>query len=819
MAFDDAKQVPPSAYGQQQQQEQQVQQQASDIGVPQTSVWDWRIGWEVNKVWHHIINSIPHKAPYFQNSFNTEQAINTSQKWSKDYLYMGKRAWFQLHDYLAGYELTDAVELEWTIYFLAVYESDRSYVKILKLVGNNLVDIETTRSANKKLIPDWAFQFNEWLSEKFALAYFPGWEPRLLFDNSTTTIYSGTWYCNYDETNGYFLEDDTAATDSWVKFNSAILPWDYIYIYHSDFWCSGMTWVVSMVNVDATWNNKPMIRIQWAWDINLTPANPKTWPLNYIIFPQLSQTAMFSTTAWLCQIHGADIITPVGALYSTWWVNMQITSSGIFKEVMYIMDNNRWRLYYWWTGLMKNYIKPLNYIEIGKKYKRLYPFQNYLMIMWDNDIWSITQDFNSDNTFKFDMFEWISWTWVRWEWSYTTYLGWFYLVSNEKNFYSFTVVVNYLSKPQGKLEAQSYRVIDQLRTADYKRWQKCNLQIDSNGIKIFLSERTYAAGFYKINTKVLFYSYYRGFRFYWMVPNVNLNNQIRKRWFGSAAYTNEWDTDGRSIDSQWIKTDGYPIKQIFTWVFWADSPTSEKFITTTKALFWQDTKLTRENSSIRLSLTHGWRSRTINASYIDDTEFVTWLWWKQWWLAYPNAIFTWRVSWMTTDVTITAIIAGIPWNDISLIGDGTSTVQQLIVAWNTKNPTNQCLLTAWDWSQVPSIGTVIDLSTALETFPDGTDILDGNYNITDYQTFETEFANFQTYAEPPIAVTYSDPFAEQIGKFAVLERGLTQYADLLIYELIANGKDRADFWWCIVIYAFTDADNTRLDNVMSVDLH
>lgn len=725
----------PNAYQAQKQMEMASQQNTWDTGIAQVSVWDWRIGGEVNKIWHQIINSNPHKAPYFQNSFNSELAINDSQKWVKDYLYMQKRDGFVKDGELAWYEITDSINLEGEIYYLCI-KWDRTDVKIAKQVGDDVIEVTSNIEARKQIITNR--DFSQWLSELFQLSYFPWGEPRTLFSyddppgTPTPTIRSSTGYLNYDATNGYYLEDDQVSYDERLthgyEFSKSIIPGDYIYIYDSSHGSSGMVWVVTAVNIDATWNNKPMIRIQWVWDIAIKPVpqDNKTWPVSYVIFPEMRQTAYFVTTRWIVQLHWADMITPTGGFYSVNWT-LFFSSVTIYNENVFAMEQYGGRLYYGTSWVLKNYVKALNFFELWQACKWLWPFQNYLMLLGEASMSALTYDVNG----AVQMYDWIKWTGVRCEWAYNTYLGWFYLIGSDKNLYAFSIIVNYLSKPQGKLDPQSYRVIDQLRTADAERGQKVRLNIDTNGIRIYITQNTFPSGDNQ-NTKILFFSQYRGFRYNRMINWFNINGQISGRRYWDWVYTNTGDTD-----------DGGEIKQVFIWMFGQDSPTSEKFITTTKALFGQNTFVTRENSAIKATFMHQWRSRSVVASYIDDTEFMA------------------RLG--------------------SRRGG--------------------------------------DLSDPLETLPDGTEILEGNYNITTPQTFELEFDSFAAYSPSPMPVTYTDPFEEQIGKYAVVERGLTQYTDIMVYELIANGLDKLDFGGVIVMYAYTDADNTRLDNVMSVDLH
>ncbi len=86
------------------------------------------------------------------------------------------------------------------------------------------------------------------------------------------------------------------------------------------------------------------------------------------------------------------------------------------------------------------------------------------------------------------------------------------------------------------------------------------------------------------------------------------------------------------------------------------------------------------------------------------------------------ATFTGQVAGMTTDVTLTAVVPGDAGNSIALVGDGTSTLAQLITAWNVANPGNTVSLTSGSGSQILDNAAEIDLA-------DGSDGSLGLYDI------------------------------------------------------------------------------------------
>ena len=83
----------------------------------------------------------------------------------------------------------------------------------------------------------------------------------------------------------------------------------------------------------------------------------------------------------------------------------------------------------------------------------------------------------------------------------------------------------------------------------------------------------------------------------------------------------------------------------------------------------------------------------------------------------------------TTPINITANVSG-PGGNITLTGDGTSTVAQLIAAWNLANPTNTVTLTAGDGSQIPTNATPITLGGGADKNPIDVNIVSGSIDVS-----------------------------------------------------------------------------------------
>lgn len=79
------------------------------------------------------------------------------------------------------------------------------------------------------------------------------------------------------------------------------------------------------------------------------------------------------------------------------------------------------------------------------------------------------------------------------------------------------------------------------------------------------------------------------------------------------------------------------------------------------------------------------------------------------------AHYTGTITGTATPVTLTADTAGAAGNSISLTGDGTSMISDLVTAWNGAHPSNTVSVTAGDDTQIPDNGAVASLSGGVDS--------------------------------------------------------------------------------------------------------
>ena len=72
------------------------------------------------------------------------------------------------------------------------------------------------------------------------------------------------------------------------------------------------------------------------------------------------------------------------------------------------------------------------------------------------------------------------------------------------------------------------------------------------------------------------------------------------------------------------------------------------------------------------------------------------------------ASFSGQIAGMTTDVEISADVAGLAGN-VTLVGDGVADIDGLIATWNLANVGNELTLDSGDGSQIPDLDAEISL--------------------------------------------------------------------------------------------------------------
>lgn len=82
------------------------------------------------------------------------------------------------------------------------------------------------------------------------------------------------------------------------------------------------------------------------------------------------------------------------------------------------------------------------------------------------------------------------------------------------------------------------------------------------------------------------------------------------------------------------------------------------------------------------------------------------------------AAFSGQVAGMTTDIDLEADEAGAAGNGIVLVGDGASTIAELVDAWNLANPANTLSVTGGDDTQIPDAAEEIQLAGGSDEVPE-----------------------------------------------------------------------------------------------------
>lgn len=345
--------------------------------------------------------------------------------------------------------------------------------------------------------------------ERFVPINFLKWKPRSLFRDTAWDIVAINW-STYDwdcwiQTNYTFLEQraslaDITSTDVdwsstyWNFWNwvNAIQPWDFMYTYSIDKWCttnrSGICWqtnTITWLNPDDNkklmvsnyWNgfepgqldpakrddvnsyNNIYGTIEWLDDSYYVPGRePQTewYNMDYMVFPEYGETFAYQSCWWLKAYHyhnytdncNEAVVTNfcnfegcfTNSVLYTWrnWVAHLVSLSSIFSAITY-SD--------WWNLA---YLSSWNIVPVRKNTLGMTSFQNYVVYFWKQHIWAFYIDLQQDvstgvNRYvaKWNIIRNNLWSWVNPDWkieAYDEYDNSFYFLWSNKRLYALSII-------------------------------------------------------------------------------------------------------------------------------------------------------------------------------------------------------------------------------------------------------------------------------------------------------------------------------------------------------------------------------------------
>jgi len=614
-------------------------QYLQSIWMPEIQYFDWRVWWEVNKIFSNIINCDWYKCPWFQQSHIEDLWINWKEKWDKDFVFLKKREWFTLMDVdndFDWYELVDAITInnDWREYYLAI-SFDKTKLKIWRLKNSVLSDVTT--SFYWWWVDDF-FKFKKWLSEKFTKTYLPWWEQRSIFASWWTAIVSSWGIKRWSEELWYYFTDNDVDNHTTMFNSASVLPWDYLYLINT--W---EVWVITEIHEDK-------IKIAWVWIMPITWTDPAIWDIQYTIFSKRTEVFIFQTIKWPIAWHSTWWIE----MYQLWWLywgNLEISSMINYQDNIYFIDKKSWRLFYWSHWINQLLVYANNYVDIWYKYNWLSSFQDYIVMFGEWSIWAWyivwTQVSNSQTVFNLKWQDLINniWAWsetsidtnetsVQFIW-YDWVIYWLWITP--------TWTSSWILIPD--LQPQTYYMIDHLkRLSNNDIW--IHFIIQDRDINIYINNLRYPNNSNNVYTKVLKFNSHHKFWTTWYINGIHINWNTRNwSYYWIWLYQNIWD------DDNWNS-----ITQLISCTFWEQTISTTKFFTTSKFILWQDSILTKWSSELKIRLDMWWFSSVIKYDNLWSAQYNINVmkrkdWWFIWELKDWTEIIAWNgvPGWLTTN--------------------------------------------------------------------------------------------------------------------------------------------------------------------------
>jgi len=611
-----------------------MQQRDESRWIQEIQYYDWRVWWEVNKIFSNMVNVEPYKCPRYQQWYLETLKINENEKWDKDFTFVKWRKWFKRIDVPSAfdwYEFVDNVIIweEKKEFFLAI-SFDKKKAKIWEYHNGVIRDVTMLFYW---FWPSDHFEFEKWLSEKITKTYFVWKNIRKIHAWAWTTVIS-SWIKRYQKDIWYYITDTDV--DNWNNTydSNEILPWDYIYIV--DTW---EVWTVTLVEPDK-------IRIDWVRKMDVWWTNPSDWLHTFAIFSERTDTFIFQTKAWPVTYHNLNNSTvQMFPWWSMYWWNLKISWMTVHQDNIYFIDRKSWRLYFWWNWIQQMVVTADWYSEVWHKFMWLDTFQDYIVMSWPEAIWAAywvwTQVTKEKTMFNLRRQELIDYVWVRWEHAIKWYPEWIEMIWSDWLLYWLwitpTWTTTWILIPS--LKPQSYYIVD-----DIKRLNKdanIYLNIDWMNVKIFINNLRYPKWSNYKNSKILIYDYHHRFWYKWMMKWIHINSTTKWwLWYWDWMFENTGKTD------DWTK-----FKQIISAIFWEWYSLTGKYITMLKMLVWQNSKYTKWNTEIKVRFDNWWRSRSVRYDNLWSSEYVK----------YIMDIHNWWTIWQLPDWTVITDTNWVPW--------------------------------------------------------------------------------------------------------------------------------------------------------------
>ena len=741
----------------------------------------------INDRYTDIINYVPVKIPYYNDSFRTE--FNQVEWESPDGAYISfiKRMWFDrisLWDWNTGetdlvedtnpnkWMFTDCQFIEGARYMMAVYY-DYSRMRIYKQIsvweiewcGNyNNVDVATGNFVNiTKYNGKYYFPFSKCLYQKFVFSQFGRWKSTASWVN---------WRVR-NELMWDYIEIQTIFYDP-IVWNIWAWPWDYMCLYDGNLATqvnyissNGVSSVHSPVVSDCLLMKYPffwMYRVK-VWDKTTTltgttasdtvvessdTLSEESSDQKRKVFSDYWDVLSFVTADGIFILNYSNVkpseteFTYEGSTHfdTNFWSNPPtyiISSMASFDDSIYFIDIKSGRLLWWLQWVDKFYFDTRNAFEFGKNYTEVVSCWYVLLLIWDSKFSLVnpTQWANTDGTPDGTVDFW--WFMVLnediWYYSRDSFFvedTTFYIINSRWRLFWRTFTMYYSKIIPAPQEIPLWYLSD---LTVLRKWREdVSLYTASGDIFIFISEQKIDNSQIKWNTKVHLFSSRSALRYKRMIPGVVLRWFKHNTRFGNNIYSHQWNKDYNSFSD----SDQY-FKTILKVQVGYENLNYTKNIAYTRTILWYNSYVTK------------WK--TLVKHNID-------LWWWHWELKYGDL---WRDDYVTN-------------------------IMKLRKTWNTGNDfKNYPIWIAMKW------GNWVGLASPETRY------------------LEEEFNAFNSYY--PTNESISDELADfTVSKMSTFQINLNLPVDHMWIEYITFDDNALEIAWVLVGYTIDNINQVRLPN-------
>lgn len=590
----------------------------------ETAVFDaWFREIDTNFIYTNIINNKIVKPPHQNISFRKVFTQDRQEIWDKKNFFVQKRDWLTklplysldwLWEYVEDkweWIFTDYVDIQWSVYFFAKLR-DETKMRIYKLCNVSYdefwdydrcswtyLNVSNYKYTNTdwSIASDNSYPFAPWISDKFVKTMNFVWQKScdtynfeirysVLGDpNSIEFVVSKNWQPISANEWDFIMVTDWNSVLGWYAFEVAYTTTDnktWLYSYAPQWWNPVPQYhTVGACLFSWYWNSFSWITADWVLNRSWDECSPSTFNAYY------SPWTYFNTINWQ-NINGPR----------------KITGLAVYENSLFYYDKKNWYVVPSIPWYNKNVFRTIQAAQTGTQYTSINVFQDFLLLLWPNDIWYITSSYNNTLAVWQNKFvELSNHNWYYNEWSWINVDDNFYLVRDSEELYwlwlqntgvwvkpIFTLLSTFLNTDLKKLNRST--------------WDRIFLDVRWNDIDIYLTQNEWNCQIMRYNA---FYKVWHKWIILWW---IELRKSYKWLYLGNWLYCNNWDTDN------WDE-----IIQIINMTFWDQTECVEKNIWSIKLRIWYNSVID-DNTVLNIEQNSWWREYPLSYP-IHNTEYIS----------------------------------------------------------------------------------------------------------------------------------------------------------------------------------------------------